>query len=312
MMNDKRKALGRGLEALLPPRGNGGAAAASLRPSGHEPGREAVAVAKPENAVMEIAVEQIDRNPHQTRTHIDEEALNELAASIAASGVVQPIVVRPAPGGRYELIAGQRRWLASKRAGKPSVPAIVRTVSARQAMEMTIIENLQREDLNPMEQAQAYEKLSGEFALTQEEMAERTGKSRPAVANFLRLLKLPSEVKNKIEQGRLSFGHAKVLMMLDDAEALLRVARRVAEKALSVRQTEDLVYSLTQPAEKAVREKKKTDPNVRAAEQELERLLGTRVEIKDRKGKGKIVIEYSSLEEFDRILEAMGRQQGAG
>ncbi|MGH9557070.1 MAG: ParB/RepB/Spo0J family partition protein, partial [Terriglobales bacterium] len=175
--------------------------------------------------------------------------------------------------------------------------------SARQAMEMTIIENLQREDLNPMEQARAYEKLSAEFAMTQEEMAERTGKQRSSVANFLRLLKLPLELQNEIEQGRLSFGHAKVLMMLDDPEAMLRVARRVVEKALSVRQTEDLVYSLTQPAEKRVREKK-TDPNVRAAEQELERLLGTRVEIKDRKGKGKIVIEYASLEEFDRILEA--------
>lgn len=305
MMNDKRKALGRGLEALLPSRGNGGTVATNPRPLGHEPGREAVAVAEPGSEVMEIAVEQIDRNPHQTRTHIDEDALNELAASIAASGVVQPIVVRPAPAGRYELIAGQRRWLASKRAGKSSVPAIVRTVSARQAMEMTIIENLQREDLNPMEQARAYEKLSAEFTLTQEEMAERTGKSRSAVANFLRLLKLPSEVKNEIEQGRLSLGHAKVLMMLDDPETLVRVARRVAEKALSVRQTEELVYSLTQPAEKEVREKKKTDPNVRAVEQELERLLGTRVEIKDRKGKGKIVIEYTSLEEFDRIIESL-------
>ena len=292
MIGDKRKALGRGLEALLPARGNGGTVAT------------AAAVIEPGHAIVEIPVDQIDRNPHQTRTHIDEEALNELAASIAASGVVQPVVVRPAPGGRYELIAGQRRWMASKRAGKATVPAIVRTVSAKQAMEMTIIENLQREDLNPMEQARAYEKLSGEFGLTQEEMAERTGKNRSSVANFLRLLKLPSEVKHEIEQGRLSFGHAKVLMMLDDPEALLRVARRVAEKALSVRQTEELVYGLTQPAEKRVREKK-TDPNVRAAEQELERLLGTRVEIKDRKGKGKIVIAYASLEEFDRILDAL-------
>jgi ParB family chromosome partitioning protein len=293
MMNDKRKALGRGLEALLPARGNGGTVAT------------AAAVAEPGHEVVEIPVDQIDRNPHQTRTHIDEEALNELAASIAASGVVQPVVVRPAVGGRYELIAGQRRWLASKRAGKTAVPAIVRTVSARQAMEMTIIENLQREDLNPMEQARAYEKLSGEFAMTQEEMAERTGKQRSSVANFLRLLKLPLELQNEIEHGRLSFGHAKVLMMLDDPEAMLRAARRVVEKALSVRQTEELVYSLTQPAEKQVREKKNTDPNVRAAEQELERLLGTRVEIKDRKGKGKIVIAYSSLEEFDRIIEAL-------
>jgi ParB family chromosome partitioning protein len=213
--------------------------------------------------------------------------------------------VRPAPGGRYELIAGQRRWLASKRAGKPVVPSIVRTVSARQAMEMTIIENLQREDLNPMEQARAYEKLSSEFALTQEEMAERTGKNRSSVANFLRLLKLPLELQSEIEQSRLSFGHAKVLMMLDDPEAQLRMARRVVEKALSVRQTEELVYSLTQPSEKEVREKKKSDPNVRAVEQELERLLGTRVQIKDRKGKGRIVIEYASLEEFDRIIESL-------
>ncbi|MGH9530834.1 MAG: ParB/RepB/Spo0J family partition protein [Terriglobales bacterium] len=302
MISDKRKALGRGLDALLPSRGNGGTFAPSPAVA---PSAAAAAVAEPGREVVEIPVDQIDRNPNQTRTHIDEDALNELAASIAASGVVQPIVVRPAPGGRYELIAGQRRWLASQRAGKSVVPAIVRTVSARQAMEMTIIENLQREDLNPMEQARAYEKLSAEFAMTQEEMAERTGKQRSSVANFLRLLKLPLELQSEIEQGRLSFGHAKVLMMLDDPEAMLRVARRVVEKALSVRQTEDLVYSLTQPAEKEVREKKKTDPNVRAAEQELERLLGTRVEIKDRKGKGKIVIQYASLEEFDRIIEAL-------
>ncbi len=303
MISEKRKALGRGLEALLPSRGNGGTAGESR--SMTTAAAQVGAVVEPEREIVELPVEQIDRNPHQTRTHIDEDALGELAASIAASGVVQPIVVRPAPGGRYELIAGQRRWLASKRAGKASVPAIVRTVSARQAMEMTIIENLQREDLNPMEQARAYEKLSGEFAMTQEEMAERTGKQRSSVANFLRLLKLPLELQSEIEQGRLSLGHAKVLMMLDGPDALLRVSRRVVEKALSVRQTEELVYSLTRPVEKPVREIKKADPNVRAAEQELERLLGTRVEIKDRKGKGEIVIAYSSLEEFDRIIDSL-------
>ncbi|MCI0354270.1 MAG: ParB/RepB/Spo0J family partition protein [Acidobacteria bacterium] len=299
MVGDKRKALGRGLEALLPSRGNGGTAIEGRRAA------PLVAVVAPGHEIVEIPVDQIDRNPHQTRTRLDEDALNELAASIAASGVVQPIVVRPAPGGRYELIAGQRRWLASMRAGKTAVPAIVRAVSPRQAMEMAIIENLQREDLNPMEQARAYEKLAGEFAMTQEEMAERTGKQRSSVANFLRLLKLPLELQGEIEQERLSFGHAKVLMTLGDPEAMLRVARRVVEKALSVRQTEELVHSLTQPAEKPVRQEKKTDPNVRAAEQELERLLGARVEIKDRKGKGKIVIEYSSLEEFDRIIASL-------
>jgi ParB family transcriptional regulator, chromosome partitioning protein len=256
------------------------------------------------DGVQEIAVELIDRNPYQPRRHMDPVALGELAASITSSGVVQPIVVRPGEGGRFQLIAGERRWLASQQAGKKTVPALVRTVSNEQAMEMTIVENLQREDLNPLEHARAYEHLGREFGLTQEQMAQRTGKDRASVANYLRLLKLPPEVQVEVETGALSFGHAKVLMSLDSPEAIINVSKRVIEKALSVRQTEDLVFAMKNPIERE-RPQRQVDPNVRHAQQELERALGVRVEIKDRKGRGKIVIEYATLEDFDRVVGAL-------
>ena len=161
---------------------------------------------------------------------------------------MQPIVVRPVSGGRYQVIAGERRWEAARTAGLHTIPAIVRQVSNEQAMEMTIIENLQREDLNPMEQARAYERLAREFGLTQEQMAQRTGKERSSVANFLRLLKLPPAVQTMVEKGQLSFGHAKVLMALDSPEAIEKLARRVVELSLSVRQTEEAVTNLIHPA----------------------------------------------------------------
>jgi ParB family transcriptional regulator, chromosome partitioning protein len=192
-VDPKRRALGKGLDSLLPrvqapvPESEGG------RP-------------------LEINVEQIDRNPFQTRSQVNEEQLAELAASIASNGVVQPILVRPLANGRYQLIAGERRWRASGIAGKATIPAILRQVSDEQAMEITIVENLQRADLNPMEQARAFERLSREFHMTQEQMAQRTGKDRASVANFLRLLKLPSTVQTRVESGELSFGHARTLL----------------------------------------------------------------------------------------------------
>jgi ParB family chromosome partitioning protein len=255
-------------------------------------------------AVREIPVEEIDRNPYQTRARMDDAALNELAASIQSVGVVQPVVVRKIDGGRYQLIAGQRRWAAAQRAGKRTVPAIVRVVSAEQALEMTIIENLQREDLNPMEQARAYERLSKEFGLTQEQMAQKTGKDRASVANYLRLLKLPFEVQVEIENGALTLGHAKVLMSLESPELIAKVAKVVVEDALSVRQTEDVVRDILYPVEKK-EQVRYVDPNVREAERELQRALGTKVTIKDRKGKGKIIIEYATLEDFDRVVQAL-------
>src|SRR5271163_1770239 len=189
----KRRALGKGLESLLPSR-----AAAAPSPLTHRV--EPAETGKP----REIPVERIERNPFQTRTRFDEQQLEELTASIAATGVVQPILVRPLPGDHFQLIAGERRWLASLRAGKATIPAMVRAVSDEQAMEITIVENLQRADLNPMEQARAYDRLLREFHMTQEQMAQRTGKDRASVANFLRLLRLPAAVQARVESGELS------------------------------------------------------------------------------------------------------------
>ena len=168
---------------------------------------------------------------------MDENALRELSASIAATGVVQPVLVRPLADNRFQLIAGERRWLASKMAGKTTVPAILRHVSDEQAMEMTIVENLQRTDLNPMEQARAYDRLGHHFKMTQEQMAQRTGKDRASVANFLRLLRLPLEVQQKVETGSLSFGHARTLLSLESPEAILKAAQKVTALSMSVRQT---------------------------------------------------------------------------
>ncbi len=297
----KRRALGRGLEALLPGRP---ATPPPLPPTAPETA-PAPAATPEDGAVRQIPLDLIDRNPWQTRTRIAEAALEELTASIRASGVVQPIVVRYIDG-RYQLVAGERRWLASQRAGAATIPAILRQVSNEQAMEMTIIENLQREDLNAMEQARAFERLSREFSLTQEQMAQRTGKDRASVSNFLRLLRLPLEVQGEIESGALSFGHAKALLSLETPEKQAEIARRVIEQNLSVRQTEELVYQLVNPVEKPRRERQ-VDPNVREAEREMERALGVRVRINDREGKGKIILEYASLEDFDRILAALGK-----
>jgi len=294
--HDKRKALGRGLESLLP-------AARGIQAV--IPGQAAPPQQPAGDAVRDIPVELIDRNPYQTRTHFDETALNELAESIKVSGVVQPVTVRPMSG-RFQLVTGERRWLASQRAGKATVPAIVRQVSNEQAMEITIVENLQREDLNPVEQAHAYERLGREFGLTQEQMAQRTGKDRSSVSNFLRLLKLPAEVLALVESAQLSFGHAKALMTLDSPEAMLGLAQRAVQLSMSVRQLEAAAYQRMHPTPAAAKPERVLDPNVREAEQQLQRSLGLRVQIQDNRGKGKIVLEYKSLEDFDRVLEILG------
>jgi ParB family chromosome partitioning protein len=295
-MNDpKKKVLGRGLDTLLP------AARSTAAP--------VPATAMSGDLVKEIPVDHIDRNPYQTRSRVNEDALNELAASIKASGVVQPIVVRAHGPGRFQLIAGERRWLASQRAGKTTVPAIVRQVSNEQAMEMTIVENLQREDLNPMEQARAYERLGREFGLTQEQMAQRTGKERSSVANFMRLLKLPESVQQMVEEDKLSFGHAKALMALDSADAMAKLAQRVVNLSMSVRQTEGAVANLISPPEKHEPQVRQVDPNVKEAERELSRTLGVKVTISDKGSKGKILLEYRSLDDFDRILDALGAKR---
>jgi ParB family transcriptional regulator, chromosome partitioning protein len=294
----KRRALGKGLESLLPQRP---VASAPPPPS---------PVAEPTGKPLEIPLDLIDRNPFQTRSHFDEAKLSELAQSIAASGVVQPIVVRPLSGGRYQLITGERRWLASRKANKATIPAIVRQVSDEQTLEMTIVENLQRADLNPIEQARAYQRLSNDFKMTQEQMATRTGKERASVANFLRLLKLPESIQQKVESGDLSFGHARTLLALDSPEAITAAAQKVMALSMSVRQTESYVQGLINPEAKEKKEPKADaqpeDPNVREAQDRLRRTLGLKVRIEDKNGKGRVIIEYSGLEDFDSILTALG------
>lgn len=287
----KRRALGKGLESLLP------------RVQADAAGAESGETGRP----REIPVGEIERSPYQTRTRFDETQLDELAASIAATGVVQPIVVRPLPHGHFQLIAGERRWLASQRAGKETIPAIVRQVSDEQAMEMTIVENLQRTDLNPMEQARAYERLSREFQLTQEQMAKRTGKDRTSVANSLRLLRLPAEVQEQVESGALSFGHARALLPLEDPQAIMKAAQKVVALALSVRQTESYVQRILNPEPRSSGEQKENeiDPNVKEVQDLLQRALGLKVRVEDRRGRGRVIIEYSKLEEFDRLLETL-------
>jgi len=303
----KRSALGKGLESLLP-----------SRPAATVPTIQATVVeAPPTGKPLEIPVDHIDRNPYQTRTHFDEARLDELATSIKASGVVQPIVVRkggtggkPEDADRYTLITGERRLMASKKAGKATIPAIVREVSNVQAMEMTIVENLQRADLNPMEQAHAYHRLSRDFHMTQEQMAERTGKDRASVSNFLRLLKLPESVQQLVATGELTFGHARALLALDSPEAITAAAQKVLALHMSVRGTETYIQGLINPDSKpkpAAKDLPAQDPNVREAQDMLRRTLGLKVTIDDKKGRGKVIIEYSGIEDFDAILTALGQ-----
>ena len=291
-IDTKRRALGKGLDSLLPR--VQAATPAAVESEGGKP--------------REIPLDQIDRNPFQTRSHVNEEQLKELAASITANGVVQPVLVRPLANGRFQLIAGERRWLASQLAAKATIPAILRQVSDEQAMEITIVENLQRADLNPMEQARAFERLSREFHMTQEQMAIRTGKDRATVANFLRLLRLPSSVQARVESGDLSFGHARTLLAFEHAEEMEKAAQRISALSLSVRQTENYVQGLLHPDRAGKKDPKPEppiDPNVREVKDRLQRALGLKVSIEDHNGRGKVIIEYGRLEDFDTLLEQL-------
>ena len=302
----RRRALGRGLESLLPARS---APATTAVPAASQP------LPASDGKPLELLIDQIARNPFQTRTQFDPAKLTELAQSIAAMGVVQPILVRQLPdvNGKpsYQLIAGERRLLASREAGKTTIPAVVRSVSDEQAMEMTIVEKLQRTDLNPMEQARAYQRLSNEFKMTQEQMAVRTGKERASVANFLRLLRLPESVQHRVEAGEISFGHARTLLSLPSADAITAAAQKVVSLAMSVRQTETYVQGLLNPEAKTDKVDKQAavqaaqDPNVHQAQTRLQRSLGLRVRIEDKRGKGRVIIDYANLEDFDLLLTAL-------
>jgi ParB family chromosome partitioning protein len=269
-----------------------------------------------EHPVTTLAVEDIDKNPYQTRYVFKEATLQELANSIKENGIVQPVVVRPSEQpGRYVLVLGERRLRAAKMAGLHSIPAIVRRVSLQQAAEMTILENVQRQDLNPLEQAEAFRVLSQQFKLTQAQIADRIGVSRETVANYMRLLRLPEEVMNYMLEGRLSFSDARAILSLSHEEHIRVVAREVVTKHLKWDEIDHRVRELNGfvamqdaegggPKARAARARW-VDPNVRAAQMEVERILGLRVIIKDRDGKGKVTIEYASLDEYERIVQLL-------
>jgi len=309
----QKKALGRGLDALI----GGGfvtpvavqpAAAVTTTPVVVKPLGSPAVVVEPTDGIRHLDITAIERNRYQPRTEFDPEHLKELADSIRQRGVMQPLMVRPLPNGRYELIAGERRWRAATAVGLKSVPAIVRSASDEEALEIALIENLQREDLNPIEEARAYEQLAGVFKLTQEQIAERVGKSRAGVANALRLLALPGEVLSWVANGQLSVGHAKVILGLSIGEEQRLVAERILKRNLTVRDTELLVEGLKGDAKARARvltgAMKSAD--IVAIEEALRQKLGTQVSVRHGKKKGRIEIEYYGNDDLSRLLGILG------
>jgi ParB family transcriptional regulator, chromosome partitioning protein len=266
--------------------------------------------------VTELPLDKIDPNPYQTRhfTAEDEDELIELGQSIKAQGLIQPITVREGKNGRYVLIAGDRRTRASRLAELKTIPAIIWDVTEQQAAEMTVIENLMREDLNCMDQTRAFMLLSSKFQMTQAEIASRMGMSRESVSNYMRLARLPQEVQDYLINNELEYSHARMLLKIDNDEVLVKVARKVAKEHIPVWELEEMMLSSNPTLLKPPDEKKErrgarwVDPNVRAAQRDLERVLGMRVRIRDRNNKGRIVIEYSTLEDFDRVVGALRRK----
>ena len=281
-MADKRPALGRGLSALIPD------APAAPPTQGERP--------------LEVDIDLLRPNRFQPRTYMDDARIDELSRSIRANGIIQPIAVRKVDGG-YEIIAGERRWRASQRAGLQKVPVVLRDVPEDRLLAVALIENIQREDLNPIEEAHAYRRLADEFSLTQEQIAESVGKDRSSVANYLRLLKLPPDVREHVAGGALSMGHARALLSLPGGAEQSKVAEEVLQRSLSVRDTEALVRRVLEPpAAKAAPEK---DVHTRAAEERLRFALGARVRIV-RKGKGgRIEVDFGDENELHRLYEQL-------
>jgi ParB family transcriptional regulator, chromosome partitioning protein len=308
----QKKALGRGLDALI----TGGI----VRSVAAEPPHVEVAIHPPEapastapiqstDGVRHLPIDKIERSRFQPRTEFDPEHLKELAASIKQRGVIQPLLVRPIAGtDKFELIAGERRWRASKEAGLTSIPVLVRPATDEETLEIALIENLQREDLNPIEEARAYEQLGAQFHLTQEQIAEKVGRSRAAVANSVRLLALPAEVQSWLSDGRLSVGHAKVILGLQTGDEQRVVAERILRENLTVRATEQLVEQLLTGKRRMTRAGGTTlkAPEVQEIENRLQQKLGTRVTVRHGRKKGRIEIEYYSNDELSRLLELLG------
>jgi len=271
-----KTALGRGLDALIPATAPG---------------------------IQEVELSSIQPNPEQPRKVFTETALEELAQSVREKGILQPIILRKTETGGFYLIAGERRWRAAKLAGLKKIPAVIKESTPAESLEIALIENIQRDDLNPVETAGAFQRLIEEYGYTQEDLAGRVGKDRATVANYLRLLKLPYEIKERISNGHLSMGHAKALLSLPSPKTQIEAARRVLNKGLSVRETEALCKRLLSPDKKGKKSGK--DPNITALEERLKQSLGTKVRIAHRGKGGKIEIEYYSLDELDRLLEIL-------
>lgn len=296
MMNtDKqpKRALGRGLSALIPQ-------ASPLAPQPPElPGR----------AVLRLPIERVQRDSRQPRRNFDDAKLMELAASIRAQGVIQPVLVRK-DGESYRLIAGERRWRAAQIAGLLEIPALVREATESQAFELALVENLQRTDLNPIEEAQGYQRLTEEFGLTQEQVSQRVGKERSTVTNTLRLLSLPDEVKEMVASGALNMGHARALLGLPRIPEMVELAERIARERLSVREAEKLVKARKEDAGAPAKTGKSAGQEsiqTRAVVEELQRLLGTKVRLQDRAGQGTLEIDYFSYLDLDRLLQLLRR-----
>lgn len=274
-----KPALGRGLSALIPEK-------------------------QKSNEIPELDISTISPNEHQPRRIFDDKALEDLVASIREKGVIQPVIVRKVTENSYQLIAGERRWRASKTAGLKKIPVIIREAGPAESLELALIENIQREDLNPLETAEAFNRLINDFSLTHDDISKKVGKDRATVTNYLRILKLPSDVKRWIADGSLSIGHAKALLQIDDPLAQTAAARKIIKNGLSVREAEALSKktSTSRPKPKAVK-----DPQIASLEEKLIQSLGTKVRLihKNNKKSGKIEIEYYSLEELDRLLEIL-------
>lgn len=271
-----RTALGKGLESLLPEKGE---------------------------EVIKIDVEKIQPNEHQPRKVFRNEALNELADSIKAKGVLQPVIVTRVGDGTFRLIAGERRWRASQLAGLKKIPALIKDVSSQESLELALIENIQREELNPIETANAFNSLMKDHGITQEDLSKRVGKDRATVSNYLRILKLPDEIKAMINSDRLSMGHAKALLSIEGKHKQIEAAKEILKGELSVRATEAMCKKKSHPA--LAKTKKDKLPEVADLEDKLKRALGTKVKIHHKDKRGKIEIEYYSLEELDRLLEIL-------
>lgn len=271
----QKKGLGKGLQALIP-------------------------VGENEKDIFEVSVYDIQPSDNQPRKTFDEDKMNELVESIKLHGVIQPIIVNKT-GDAYKIIAGERRWRAARIAGLKKVPVVIKEVSKRQSMELSLIENVQRQDLNPIEEAEAYQSLISEFGLSQEQVAERVGKSRPAVTNALRLLNLEPKVRKMVEIGTISGGHAKTLLSITDLKKQAEVADAIADKKMSVRETECYIKNINSKKNKI--SKKKTDYYSSDIEQTLQSIIGTKVRIINAGDKGKIVIEYYSKDELTRLME---------